>query len=175
MEGYYLDKDLYKKCYYTCKKCVIEGNNLIHNCIECIDNFSFGIKNNEYFNCYENCSYYHYFDNENNFHCTLNSSCPKEYSYLIENTLECIKYNNNIIETTMNILNIVFYETEKIKEEEIKYYDNILKNIDEGFTSLNFDTLNIDNGEDEIIKTEKLIITLTTTQNQRNNININID
>ena len=65
MEGYYLDKDLYKKCYHTCKKCVIGGNNLayfllvIHNCIECNDNFSLGIKNNEYFNCYENCSYYY--------------------------------------------------------------------------------------------------------------------
>ena len=52
-EGYYLDKDIYKKCYLSCKKCNIGGNNLTHNCIECKDNFIFEIKTNNYFNCYE--------------------------------------------------------------------------------------------------------------------------
>ena len=69
-EGYYLDKNLYKMCYNTCKACNIKGNDLIHNCIKCNENFLFGIKINNYFNCYENCSYYHYFDkNENTFYC----------------------------------------------------------------------------------------------------------
>ena len=32
----------------------------------------------------------------------------------------------------------------------------------------------MDNGEDEIAKTEKVIITFTTTENQKNNINNNM-
>ena len=96
-EGYYFDGSMFKNCYFTCKKCEGEGNELIHNCIECNENFSLGIKKDNYFNCYENCNYYHYFDNENNFHCTLNLSCPKEYPILNENKMECIK--NNIQDT----------------------------------------------------------------------------
>ena len=49
-----------------------------------------------------------------------------------------------------------------------------MQNIDEEFISENFITSNIDNGEDMMIKNEKLTITLTTPQNQRNNININM-
>ena len=65
-------------------------------------------------------------------------------------------------------------ETEKSKEDEIKFYDNILNMVEKEFISNNYNTSKIDNGEDEIIKTEKMIITLTTTENQKNNINNNI-
>ena len=43
VSGYYLDnKDhIYKKCYYKCNKCSQSGNDLIHNCDECLDNFQF--------------------------------------------------------------------------------------------------------------------------------------
>ena len=57
-EGYYLDNNLYKKCYYTCKRCNTIGNNINHNCIECNDNYRFIINKNNYINCYENCTYY---------------------------------------------------------------------------------------------------------------------
>ena len=41
-KGYYLDKSnsLYKKCYYSCETCEIEGNNITHNCLTCQYNFS---------------------------------------------------------------------------------------------------------------------------------------
>ena len=65
-------------------------------------------------------------------------------------------------------------KTEKTKDEEIKYYDNILKIIENEFTSENYDTFNLEHGQDDIIKTEKMIITLTTTENQKNNINNNM-
>ena len=48
-EGYYLDNDIYKKCYHTCKKCNIKGNHSNHNCIKCNEYFSFGIKSNYIF------------------------------------------------------------------------------------------------------------------------------
>ena len=86
--------------------------------------------------------------------------------------MECIKYDfkdiiNDLLENERN-------EIEKSKLDEIKYYDNILNIIQKEFLSNNYDTSNVDNGEDDIIKTEKLIITFTTTENQRNNINNNM-
>ena len=47
-EGYYLDINLYKRCYYTCKTCNIQGNYLNHNCIKCNANYPFIIRNNNY-------------------------------------------------------------------------------------------------------------------------------
>ena len=92
-EGYYLDNTnkLYKKCYNTCKTCNTEGNKLTHNCLECDNNLLFKVNANNFLNCYENCEYYYYFDNDYNFHCTNNYSCPKEYPKLIKNNKECIK------------------------------------------------------------------------------------
>ena len=130
-EGYYLDKNdfVFKKCYYTCKTCEEQGNNISHNCLECSENNSFQqhFNNNNYTNCYRKCEYYFYFDNDNKYHCTINSSCPKEYPMLIQFKNECITYDiNNMIQ------NIVKYEREEKngtkennREEEIKYYDKI--------------------------------------------------
>ena len=59
------------------------------------------------------------------------------------------------------------------KEEEIKYYNNLMKIIEKIFTD-NYDTSNMDNGEYQIIKTEKMNITLTTLQNQNIDTNQNM-
>ena len=143
-EGYYLEKNKYKKCYHTCRTCNSEGNNLIHNCIECNDNFSFHIKINDYFNCYENCNNYFYFDNEKKFHCTLNLSCPEKYPKLKESNNECIKYViNDIIKILLE--NYQINQTELPKDKEIKYYDNIIQSIEDEFTSENYDTSKLDN------------------------------
>ena len=170
-EGYYLDNDIYKKCYQSCKKCDIGGNKTFHNCFECDVNLSFELKRNNYINCYENCSNYYYFDSEDNFYCTFNLSCPYEYPYLLENKYECIEMNlDDILDYLLsNGLN----GTES-REEEILFYDNILSNLEYGFTSETFDTSNIENGIDQILKTEKLTITFSTTKNQKNNINKNM-
>ena len=69
----------------------------------------------------------------------------------------------------------VIKDKEKAKEEEIKYYDTILENIETGFTSEDYDTSNLDKGEDEVIETEKMTVTFTTTDNQKkNNISNNM-
>ena len=65
-------------------------------------------------------------------------------------------------------------KTEKTKDEEIKYYDNILKIIENEFTSENYETFNLEHGQDDIIKNEKIITTLTTSENQKNNKNNNM-
>ena len=79
----------------------------------------------------------------------------KQYENMNELIKDIIKYENETKERT--------------KEEEIEYYDKIIKNIDSIFISENYNTSNLDNGQDEIIKTGKMTITLTTTSNQKNN------
>ena len=129
------------------------------------------IKNNNNLNCYENCKYYHYFDNNNNYHCTLISSCPDEYPKLNEIEKECIKYNK---ENMLEELIIKKNETEKMsKKEELEYYNNLKENIEKILTE-GYDTSNIDNKQDEIITIGKMTMTLSTLENQRNNININM-
>ena len=279
-DGYYLDikNEIYRQCFHTCKTCDSGGNDKIHNCIECNIIFSKKVKINNYSNCYENCNNYYYFDNESNFHCTINLTCPEEYPQLVENNKECIKSNNNNIiyttintniqttinslsyefrenikstintqnleisetldttknslnlgtneklettinslnseksenvKTTINILNpettmkVFDYKTDKtidtiintlnneadktidttinslenftIKTEisdeiEIKCDDDILKNIENKFILGNYNTTNLDKGQDDIKTICKITTTLTTSENQRNNI-----
>ena len=170
-EGYYLDNNLYKQCYYTCKICDISGNKINHNCIKCNDDYPKEIKNNNFINCYKNCEFFYYFDEENNYHCTIDSSCPNEYPKLNEINNECIKNNfHNLIEDLKIKEND---EIEKMsKDEEIEYYDNLLKIIENAFTE-KYDTSILDNSEDEYIETKKMTVTFTTPDNQRNNINNN--
>ena len=171
-EGFYLDNNIYKQCYYTCKTCNISGNKMIHNCIECDVNYTFEIKINNNISCYKNCSYYHYFDDEYNYHCTKNLSCPNDYPKLIEDKIECRR--NDIKYIMEELLKNERNETKKMsKEEEIKYYDNLLKNIEKGFID-NYDTSKLDEGQDEHITTDKITVTFSTSQNQRNNINSNM-
>ena len=215
--NYYLDvnNSLYKKCYYSCETCSIDGNSTNHNCIECKVDFPFEINISNYKNCYEQCSFNYFFDEENIYHCTQNSSCPDDYPDLKQGTNECIKSNKkiekikiiNIIYTTSEIkqtTNIIITnqeETHKIietqkyvkmedvkekiqeiikykknetkeltKEEEIEIYNEVVSNVETIFTSEDYNTSNLDSGEDEVIQTEKMTITLTTTKNQRGNI-----
>ena len=87
------------------------------------------------------------------------------------NNNECIEYNDKDIikDSIKNMKN-----DEKLsKEEEIEYYNNIIKATEIGFTE-NYNTSNLDNGIDEYITTEKMTITFSTTENQKNNINNNM-
>ena len=125
-KGYYLDQNdvLYKKCFDRCETCEIKGDNISHNCLSCNDNYPFEIKlfNNSYNNCYENCSYYYYFDNETNYHCTINYSCPEEYPLLIEDKMECINEDSDLF--TTYIEHNIQISSEEIKET---YFTSISK------------------------------------------------
>ena len=176
-KGYYYDSidSLYKKCFYTCENCEIKGDNKTHNCLECNTEYSFKINFNNYTNCYRKCDYNYYFDNNNNYHCTIDLSCPNEYPKLIEDKNECIFENalnfDNIIE---DILNFEKNKTQEGKEQEINIYNEVLKKIESFFTSNNYNLEYIDKGEDQIIQAEKILITFTTTKNQKNNIDSNM-
>ena len=92
-DGYYLDNNIIlKPCYQSCKTCHGEGNKNIHNCIECKANFNF-IKDSlyNYTNCYPKCLNYHYFDINNDYHCTTDNNCPDDYKNLIPEKNKCIE------------------------------------------------------------------------------------
>ena len=86
-EGYYLDEDIYKPCYPSCKFCSGFGDKYNHKCIECNSNFT--IKNNQ--NCYKNCTFYHYYDSFNLYQCTEEYKCPIEHNKLIIEKNKCIE------------------------------------------------------------------------------------
>ena len=89
---YYLDegKKIYKPCYPSCETCNGEGNDYFHNCIICESNHTFTLKNKDK-NCYENCRYYYYFDNENKYRCTEKDECPNDFKYLIAELKQCVR------------------------------------------------------------------------------------
>ena len=101
--------------------------------------------------------------------------CPNSYSSFNSTTKECHNKGKN---ENYNQEKIIYYNINDIMEllnitEEKDYYDTIIKNIDQYFMSSEHKTLNLDKGFNEIFLTEKLMITLTTTQNEKNNINNN--
>jgi surface protein len=99
-ENYYYDSidQLYKKCFYTCKKCNGHGKKIYHNCLECKNNFTFLNDSKYSTNCYKKCEYYFYFDEYNIYRCTENYECPKGYNKLILDKKKCINEckNDNI-------------------------------------------------------------------------------
>ena len=64
------------------------------------------------------------------------------------------------------------YADMKINKNKLLENFKNIKNIEQELTSESFCTTDLDNGIDKIIEKEKLKITFTTTQNQRNNIYI---
>ena len=56
-------------------------------------------------------------------------------------------------------------------EKEIEHYNQMIQNMESIITGKNFDTSMLDKGEEKILKTDKMQITLTTTQSEKNKIN----
>ena len=95
-DNYYFNKTLeeYMPCYPSCHNCTSLGNQESHNCYYCDSNFSFAIpmkENNLLFNCYPECTYYYYFDENNTYQCTEGPECPPKFSKLIPDEKQCIE------------------------------------------------------------------------------------
>jgi len=159
--NYYYYVDIDNKFYCTHNlSCPDEYPLLIEDKKECVRNNINIHKSNDILNT-ENSQENLYIEKSND------NSENNSYSTSIEE--EKIHNNIDLEDIKLDILN---YEKNDIKD--IKYYDIILKNIESVFTSNYFNTSNIDNGKDEIIKSKKITVTLTNTQNQKNNYNNNI-
>ena len=93
---YYLKYGIqkYSQCYSSCDKCYGPGNEHFHNCSVCDSNHEFEIIQNKNGhvakNCYVNCSYYYYFDNDK-YLCTEIAKCPPPFNFIIAGTKQCVK------------------------------------------------------------------------------------
>ena len=89
-------------------------------------------------------------------------------------TEECVRYCSiNKIINKICILNYKIDESQNYNKEYAKIQDILLENVEIGLKSEEFNTLFLENGGDNLIQTEKMLIRLTTTDNQNNNINKN--
>ena len=156
----YIDKidSAFKNCFFTCETCEKESGLENNNKLKCYSEIIIGNSN-----CYTNCSFYYYFDNETNFQCNQNQACPKEYSVIFAEKKECIKKDFDYLITEL----IKIKKNGVTKNEETSYYDSILKNIDLIFTSENFDTFKIDKGENAMINIDKIKILFKTLNNSK--------
>jgi len=118
-----------------------------------------------------------------------NQKCDKSSQYKYEYNGKCFnhcpngflydKINNKCIKNIFkNIMQeLIISEKKETKQisskEEIDYYDNLINSIETKFIE-NYHLLNLENGDDEIIITEKMTMILTSLQNQKNNIHKNI-
>ena len=86
LEGYYLNKSIqkYKQCYQTCKTCKQNGNNFMHNCLKCNNDYPFIYGNN----CYEFCHHNFYNESTNVYQCLEEPKCIGKK--LILNNEECV-------------------------------------------------------------------------------------
>ena len=99
-KGYFLfNESLYEKCYNSCESCFDIGNEIHHNCIECIDDYKLTLENNCIKNCNEDAQYIYEYNNIcykscpfgtipfNNSNLCIDLNCTKYYNY---NGTECI-------------------------------------------------------------------------------------
>ena len=157
LNGYYLDlnNSIFKKCFDTCETCEIKGDKVNHNCLKCKSNYNFEISNNNnYLNCYENCSYYYYFDVNNIFHCTVNYSCPDGYNKLIPDKMKCIDNCSSD--------DIYKYEYENICYKEYQFQET---EFNEDISTENYDL----NDNNTFMNSEFIISTNIIIENKNDN------
>ena len=167
-DGYYLDENyLYKKCSQNFK--LIESKNkCIKNCDD-DDSFIYEYHNKCYAQCPEGTIQFNKNTLINISYCKPN--CTNELPYEIISLQECVKYcpfkylqNNDCIQNHIDNQTI----------DNLIEQDLIIKNMEIYFTSEDYDTTYLDEGEDEIFESEDMTIVLTTVQNQNKNRNKNI-
>ena len=112
--------------------------------------------------------------------------CDEENQFLLNETQECVNYCD--IDKMVSGACITKYKGKEVvenneqsnkgekekKEEEIKLQDKLLDNVEKGFTSESYNTSDLDNGKEQIIQNDKMTITLTTSDNQKDNKNNNM-
>ena len=189
LDGYYLDKNdwFFKKCYNSCETCDIEGNNEIHNCIKCKDDFIYEMNISNYINCYLSCEYYSYKNiNNNKLYCTLTQDCPNDYPKLSIPEKECLKDCSHIPEHKFEFRNKCYRDcprgltaSKNVSDLCVpKYYyslenkTQLIEDIQE-YLIYAFDGSEVDIGKDLEIRGNGVYAEITTPYNQLLNINKN--
>ena len=175
-EGNFTCKCIYDKCLecpdeaYTknlCTKCNYEyyqkENDTLNTgkYIECYKNpngFYLDADYSIYRACYSTCETCEKGGTESNHNCLV---CK-------ENNI-CLPNDDNI---QYNIIDIIREINNISKNEELnEYYDKVLEIIKTYFSIKIYNTSNIDKGEEDIILIDNIHVTLTKSENQKNNLN----
>ena len=168
--NYYLDQNLFKKCYFKCETCSEKGTEEKMNCASC-DNIKYKLDQISK-NCIihiQKCDYNFYYENENLICLEKNELCPIYIPYELIESKECIElcsgkdFINSICKTNNQNLRNINITINNIKYAiENKLLDSIIENITK-----------IENND--IIKQENYIIyQITTSKNQNNKLYENI-
>ena len=180
-KGYYLSEDnFYEKCYENCEFCYGPGNKLNNNCKKCISNFTFINEIKYKNNCFVKCKYNYYFNDSNNYICTENDNCPKNYNKFIFEKLKCIDKCENDDTYKYEYNSICYKECPDgtIRSSKKNYFCFGEKNIfqidlvnNEEIHQLIVDNLldkyNISNGEEMIYQGENnFFFQITNTENE---------
>ena len=165
--GYYLNAEdkILKKCHESCKICngpyEIDSDTNIenHNCIECADNY-YKLENGSYQNnCYDNDTINLWKNTEEinltiNFNSSINTYFKFESNENI-NVDSTINQNNNELPTYLS-------KNESIKDNIKQFKNEIISNF------------NVSEKKDIIESKDNFTFQMTTSENQKNNINKSI-
>ena len=99
----------------------------------------------------------------NNFFCE--PICNETFPFEIIDKQECVKDCD--ITSIINELCILNYE----KDENTNIFDSLLKNLEDLFISEDYDTSEIENGNNDIISYKEMTVTLTSIKNQKSDEN----
>ena len=154
----YFDIKLNKSLCTNELKCPVEYNKLISDKKICINDCAID-KDYQYEfrkQCYSECPEGSIKSETKDFYCEAN--CSSDYPFYIISTQECVNYCP--INDYINNLCILKYKSGE--NENI-----IIKNIEKGLITGDYDTSKLEQGFEDRIGTEKMVITLTTIQNQK--------
>ena len=195
-EGYYLDINIYKECYPTCKKCLGYGNINDNKCIECYSNYTLNNNNCYYSNdliikcekgnlireknkcidyCYNDDKYKYEYNNICYNLCPEGTNISSKKKYLCEK--ECLDdkpYENIINNECINECSTIelFNNKCKLKNNNIKIYEQIIMNIKDEILNGTLDELiyKIINNDKEylIIENNDIKYEITKTDYQKN-------
>jgi len=171
--GYILDNKVYKPCYDICKNCIENKEKNNEECINCK------------LKCYNDCNYYYFFDENNEYCCTETNKCPSKYNKLITEKKKCVNNCTNDDIYIYELNGICYNSTELLNglyivnngnnnpEEKDIIISNIRELIKGGIDSI---MLNISDGENKgiIIKDSDIVYQIIPTTVQNNSIKDNI-
>ena len=152
-------------------KCTKEFDKLILDKKECVKNCSQDdIYKYEFRKqCFKKCPENTEVSRINEFFCEIICNENKPFERI--ETQECVE-NCDINEMQLDLCITKYFSNETNPENKI--IDKKFESVENSLTSENYNTSNLDNGKNEVIKDEKFTITLTTTESQKSNKNTNM-
>ena len=183
LEGYYLDNQIFRPCYGSCKTCDGEGNEENNNCNECKDGFEFKSDSGNN-NCIKQTDYVQESDSTN----------ERETDKLTEPETDNVEQSEIQRESDRNTDNEIVITVPKINETELimncgaedlfigkscgteisspTNKDQLINNIQNDIMNRKIDSL-LDNitktKEDLVVQEKDTIYQITTTENQNTN------